>query len=202
MKTIVAELNALVKTALTNAGLDGILRGFEDVQVTKNPEHGDFQSNHAFRIGKMQRCNPRDIANQVKEAFPKHPALASIEVAGPGFLNFRLSDEWLAEKCKEQVNDEHCGVQQTGAGKTMVIDYSSPNVAKRMHIGHMRSTIIGNAIDRMYRASGWNVIADNHIGDWGTQFGKLMVAWREGLDAENFSLDPIGELERLYPLLG
>ena len=202
MKTIVAELNALVKTALTNAGLDDILPGFEDVQVTKNIEHGDFQSNHAFRIGKMQRCNPRDIANQVKEAFPKHPAIDSITVAGPGFLNFRLSDAWLAEKCKEQVNDEHCGVQQTGTGKTMVIDYSSPNVAKRMHIGHMRSTIIGNAIDRMYRASGWNVIADNHIGDWGTQFGKLMVAWREGLDEENFSQDPIGELERLYVSFG
>ena len=84
----------------------------------------------------------------------------------------------------------------------MVIDYSSPNVAKRMHIGHMRSTIIGNAIDRMYRQAGWKVIADNHIGDWGTQFGKLMVAWREQYDAENFTRDPIGELERLYVSFG
>ena len=202
METIVEELNKLVRTALENAGLSGILRGFEDVQVTKNPEHGDFQSNHAFRIGKMKRTNPRDVANQVKDAFPEHPAIAAIEVAGPGFLNFRLSDEWLAQKCQAQVNDEHRGIVQSGQGKTMVIDYSSPNVAKRMHIGHMRSTIIGNAIDRMYRSAGWKVVADNHIGDWGTQFGKLMVAWREDCNEENFAIDPIGELERLYVSFG
>ena len=80
----------------------------------------------------------------------------------------------------------------------MVIDYSSPNIAKRMHIGHMRSTIIGNAIDRIYRSAGWNVVADNHIGDWGTQFGKLIVAWDRDCNQEAFEKDPIGELERLY----
>ena len=107
----------------------------------------------------------------------------------------------LLTKVKELTNDVHRGIPQV-EDKTMVIDFSSPNVAKRMHIGHMRSTIIGHTIDQMYRAAGYKVIADNHIGDWGTQFGKLMVSWREDMNREAFEADPIGELERLYVRFG
>ena len=124
-----------------------------------------------------------------------------MSVAGPGFLNFRLSNDWIVGKVKELTNDAHRGIPQV-EDKTMVIDFSSPNVAKRMHIGHMRSTIIGHTIDQMYRAAGYKVVADNHIGDWGTQFGGLMVSWREDMNPEAFETDPIGELERLYVRFG
>lgn len=201
-KTIPDVLTGLVKQAIEAVELGHVLAEYELVVATKNPKFGDFQSNHAFRIGKMMRTNPRAIATKVHAAIPQHPAIEKIEVAGPGFLNFFLHNDWLAKKLKEQAEDPHQGVVQSGKGKTAVIDYSSPNVAKRMHIGHMRSTIIGNALDRIYRKVGWKVIADNHIGDWGTQFGKLIVSWREEVDPEAYAVDPIGELERLYVSFG
>lgn len=200
VNTVAQELTEVVLQALDRAGLQGILEDYEQVQPTKNPKFGDFQSNHAFRIGRIKKCNPREIATQVKDAFPDHEAIREIDVAGPGFLNLHLDDKWLIKRLQMQVEDPHCGIPQEGKGRTAVIDYSSPNVAKRMHIGHMRSTIIGNAIDHLYRSMGWNVVADNHIGDWGTQFGKLIVSWNESLDSENFAADPIAELERLYVL--
>ena len=198
IKTIPQVLTEIVTTAIDKAGLQGILPHIDLVVPTKNPKFGDFQSNHAFRIGKTKRVNHREIAMQVKQAIPTHEAISGVDVAGPGFLNFFVSNSWLSKKLKEQSEHPHLGIVQSGSEKTMVIDYSSPNVAKRMHIGHMRSTIIGNAIDRIYRSMGWKVIADNHIGDWGTQFGKLIVSWREQVDLANFEKDPIGELERLY----
>src|SRR5690606_11764780 len=94
------------------------------------------------------------------------------------------------------------GAPDPGAGRTMVIDFSSPNVAKRMHVGHLRSTIIGDAIRRMYAFLGWNVVADNHVGDWGTQCGRLIVAWRAWRDDAAYADDPVGELERLYVMAG
>ena len=111
---------------------------------------GDFQSNHAFQIGKIQRTNPRQVAETVKEAFGDNDAFSEVSVAGPGFLNFRLSNDWIVGKVKELTSDVHRGIPQV-ENKTVVIDFSSPNVAKRMHIGHMRSTIIGHTIDQMYR---------------------------------------------------
>ena len=170
---------------------------FEQVQPTKNLKFGDYQSNHAFRVARQERTNPRALAERVRQALPPHDGIEKVEVAGPGFLNFYLRDSFLADQLKAQVEDRYCGVPQEH-DKCMVIDYSSPNVAKRMHIGHMRSTIIGNTIDRLYRFCGWKVVADNHIGDWGTQFGRLIVQWNQDADLEQFDKDPIGELERLY----
>ena len=187
-----------VVEAIVQEGWGDVLSSYEDVSFTKNPKFGDLQSNHAFLIGKKIRTNPRQVAQKVAERLQSQIDFARIEVAGPGFLNFFLSNDWLTQHLKEQVCDTHVGIIQSGQGKTMVIDYSSPNIAKRMHIGHMRSTIIGNAIDRMYRSAGWNVVADNHIGDWGTQFGKLIVSWDRDCNQEAFEKDPIGELERLY----
>ena len=201
MKTITAELTDMVVANLENLGILNVLKKVEEVQICKNPKFGDFQSNHAFQIGKIQRTNPRQVAETVKETFGDNGAFSEVSVAGPGFLNFRLSNDWLVEKVKELTTDEHRGIPQANK-KTMVIDFSSPNVAKRMHIGHMRSTIIGHTIDQMYRAAGYRVVADNHIGDWGTQFGKLMVSWREDMNPEAFEADPIGELERLYVRFG
>ena len=201
MKTITAELTDMVVANLESLGILSVLKKVEEVQICKNPKFGDFQSNHAFQIGKIQRTNPRLVAETVKKTFEGEGVFAEVSVAGPGFVNFRLSNDWLVGKVKDLTNDAHRGIPQV-QNKTMVIDFSSPNVAKRMHIGHMRSTIIGHTIDQMYRAAGYRVIADNHIGDWGTQFGKLMVSWREDMNPSAFETDPIGELERLYVRFG
>ena len=164
--------------------------------MTKNPKFGDFQSNHAFRIAKMNRQNPRELATKENFSF-QCICLEKIEVAGPGFMNLDFPMNGSRRKSRKFMLTKICGLTQH-SDDTVVIDYSSPNGAKRMHIGHMRSTIIGNCLDRIYRAMGFRVIADNHIGDWGTQFGKLIVQWNEQVDMDHFEKDPIGELERLY----
>lgn len=168
---------------------------------TGNPAHGDYQWNFAFRTARALKQNPRALAERLAPLL-RHPGIRKVEVAGPGFINLYLDDAWLAATVVTQVNTPTVGIAQEGAGRTAIIDYSSPNVAKRMHIGHMRSTHIGHALDRMHRAAGWRVIADNHIGDWGTPFGKLLVAWRRWRDEERLAEDAIGELERLYVLFG
>jgi arginyl-tRNA synthetase len=161
--------------------------------------HGDYQWNFAFRLGKARKSNPRALADGLAKAL-SHPALARVEVAGPGFINLKLDDGWLAATLGAQVSTPAMGVIPEGAGRLAIVDFSSPNVAKRMHVGHMRSTHIGDALVRMHRAAGWRVIGDNHIGDWGTQFGKLIVAWNRWRDEAAWEVDAIGELERLYVL--
>ncbi len=188
-------LEELLSEGLNSAGH---AEAAENVTVgpTQNPEHGDYQSNAAFRLGKSLGTNPRAVADKVVAHLPSHPALARAEVAGPGFINLFLSETWLGERLAEHANDAMLGFPpQDGC---VVIDYSSPNVAKRMHVGHLRSTVIGAALDRMHRFVGYTVVADNHIGDWGTQFGKLIVAWEEWLDEAAFDSDPIEELQRIY----
>ena len=188
----------LVVDAAARAGHTGILDTVEPATPTNNPKFGDYQSNHAFRLGKAMRTNPRKVAESVVAELGDHPGITKVAVAGPGFINFHLDPTWLAAHVAQQTADPHHGIVQDGAGHTVVIDYSSPNVAKRMHIGHMRSTIIGNAFHRLYEACGYAVVADNHIGDWGTQFGMLIVAWNRDLNEAAFEADPVGELERLY----
>ena len=121
-----------------------------------------------------------------------------LEVAGPGFINLFLSSVALAKRLEVIQGDERFGVPAVGSGRSVVIDYSSPNVAKPMHIGHIRSTVIGNALDRLHRFLGFRVIADNHLGDWGTQFGILIMGYRNFLNPQALADDPIAELERLY----
>jgi arginyl-tRNA synthetase len=200
--TIAQALTAIVQEAAQAAGFGDAPIPVDLCVPTGNPEHGDYQSNFAFRLGKAMKANPRAIAQKLVDALPAHPAVAGAEVAGPGFVNFKLSNEWLAHDLAARSVDAAFGTPQIGAGRRMVIDYSSPNVAKRMHIGHLRSTVIGSAIDRLHRFLGWKVIADNHIGDWGTQFGKLIVAWRGWRDDAAYAEDPIGELQRLYTSFG
>jgi hypothetical protein len=127
------------------------------------------------------RKNPREIAGEIAKALGGHPAVAACEVAGAGFVNVTLSTAWLGENLRAGL-----ALPAVGAGQTVVVDYSSPNVAKPMHIGHIRSTILGEALKRVLRAVGYTVIADNHLGDWGTQFGKLIVAWSRFRDDDAF----------------
>ncbi len=202
MATVAQHLTELVGRAAAAAGHGDAGVALEPCVPTNDARNGDYQSNHAFRLAKAVRANPRAVAQAIIDALPADPLVASAEVAGPGFVNFRLADSALAEDVVARALAPRLGADAEGAGKRLVIDYSSPNIAKRMHVGHMRSTIIGNAIDRLHRWLGWEVVADNHLGDWGTQFGKLIVGWHGWRDDAAYAEDPIGELQRIYVEFG
>jgi arginyl-tRNA synthetase len=160
---------------------------------------GDYQCNDALKIAKKFRLNPREAAAKVVENLDQS-CFDKVEIAGPGFLNLTVSAKWLAESLERFAASENNGIAQTGAGKRVVIDYSSPNAAKQMHIGHIRSTVIGCAIDRIFRALGYEVIADNHLGDWGTQFGILIKGYRECLSDDERNNLTVANLEKCYVL--
>ncbi|WP_315338246.1 arginine--tRNA ligase, partial [Neisseria sicca] len=145
------------------------------LQPTKNPEHGDFQINGVMGAAKKAKQNPRELAQKVAEALADNTVIESAEVAGPGFINLRLRPEFLAQNIHAALNDARFGVAKNDKPQTVVIDYSSPNLAKEMHVGHLRSSIIGDSISRVLEFMGNTVIRQNHVGDWGTQFGMLVA---------------------------
>ncbi len=169
-----------------------------DVVATADERNGDYQCNACMALAKRLKRPPREVAQAVVEGAVWPAIVARVDVAGPGFLNITLQDAALAEHLAAMQADARLGVPEPGAGRTVVIDYSSPNIAKPMHIGHIRSTVIGHALDRLHRQLGYRVIADNHLGDWGTQFGMLVIGWKRELDRAALAADPIAELERLY----
>jgi len=193
---------------LTGWARDSFAKAFPDagaevgnvsVAATANPQFGDFQCNAAMGLAKALRMPPRKIAEQVVAAAGELPGFISrAEVAGAGFINIHIDSRWLAEFISGYEQDPRCGASAVGHGKTVVMDYSSPNVAKPMHIGHIRSTNIGNALDRIYRFLGYTVVSDNHLGDWGTQFGLMILGFRHFADAAAYEREPIEELERVY----
>jgi arginyl-tRNA synthetase len=162
------------------------------------PEFGDLQISAAMQLAKKLGKKPREIAQSIDEAVRAHPAIARTEIAGPGFVNLWIKDAWLAAEAGAARADERLRLPQPASRGTVVLDYSSPNAAKPMHIGHLRSTIIGDAIRRVLGAAGYTVVPVNHLGDWGTQFGKLIVAWRRWVDLAAFERDPVDELLRIY----
>ncbi len=172
---------------------------FSSIKVVPatDPRFGDYQCNDALKLAKKVGLKPRDAAAKVAENIGRE---LQVEVAGPGFLNLTVSPEWLATQLTTLASKPKCGIPQSGAGKKVVIDYSSPNAAKQMHIGHIRSTVIGNAIDRIFRSLGYTVIADNHLGDWGTQFGILIVGYRECLTDDERNNLTVANLEKCYVL--
>jgi arginyl-tRNA synthetase len=194
--TILAEM---VTKALQTA-FEGQIDADFSASVVRagDARNGDYQCNDAMGLAKVLRKAPRQIAEAVVAGIGEHPALASLEVAGPGFMNFRLSPEWIRERLTTMESAEKRGTPAYGDGKTVVLDYSGPNVAKPMHIGHIRSTVIGNALDRLHRFMGYRVIADNHMGDWGTQFGLIIQGYRHFLNKEALAESPVQELERIY----
>jgi arginyl-tRNA synthetase len=192
-------LSAWLKAGFEKA-FSGTGQSFENIAAvaTSSPEFGDYQCNAAMGLAKALKKAPFDIARTAVDAFAPHEAVEKAEVVKPGFINLHLQADWLAGRVEEMAGDGRLGVPQLGKDRTVVIDYSSPNVAKPMHIGHIRSTIIGNSIDRMHRHLGYRVISDNHIGDWGTQFGILIMGYRNFVDRDALARAPIEELERLY----
>ena len=201
MNSIQDILSGLVRgafaTAFPGADLSALNLG---VLPAGDESFGDYQCNGAMAAAKALRLPPRAIAEKAVAHLPAGGFLAKAEIAGPGFINLTLSDDALARHLETMQADPLLGVPQPGAGKTLLIDYSSPNVAKPMHIAHIRSTVIGDALKRIHRALGYDVLGDNHLGDWGTQFGILILGYRAFLDPAALAASPVDELQRVYVL--
>jgi arginyl-tRNA synthetase len=166
-----------------------------------NPSHGDYQLNGVLPLAKQLKKVPRELAVLVANRLAQDPSIASAEVAGPGFINLNLAPSWVSAQTLLLAKDlDRDGVPLTDKPLRTVVDFSGPNIAKQMHVGHLRSTIIGDSICRLLRFLGHSVIGDNHLGDWGTQFGLLIVGMREFGSQAALDSDPIEELERIYKL--
>lgn len=166
------------------------------LQPAKHADFGDFQINGVMGAAKQAKQNPRELAQKVADALAGNAVIESAEVAGPGFINLRLRPEFLAQNIQTALNDTRLGVAGNTAPKTVVIDYSSPNLAKEMHVGHLRSSIIGDSISRVLEFLGDKVIRQNHVGDWGTQFGML-VAYMVEQQKDNAAFE-LADLEQFY----
>lgn len=196
--TIPTQLSEKLLAALQSVLGENLPQGFVPaVTPSQDLRFGDYQSNAAMVLAKQVRSNPRALATQVVEAFGDSE-MATLEIAGPGFINFRVRPEFFAGKAAAMLTDERLGVAVTDQPKTLVIDFSAPNVAKPMHVGHIRSTIIGDTLARISRFMGHTVITDNHIGDWGTQFGMILWGWKNLLDQAEMEKDPIEALLNVY----
>ena len=193
------ELSEIVKAAFEKAYPGEDFGGVRVLPAT-DPKFGDYQCNDALKFAKKAKANPREVGAKVAEALKGNDVFEKVEIAGPGFLNLTVSSAWLNSQLADLGSRPRCGIPQKGAGKKVVIDYSSPNAAKQMHIGHIRSTVIGCAIDRIFRSLGYDVIADNHLGDWGTQFGILIKGYRELLTDDERENLTVANLEKCYVL--
>lgn len=195
-KQIELQLQAAVCETLPEADPSAVL-----VRPCPDPKFGDYQSNALMSLAKARKLNPRQLAENVLKKLDLSATCESVEIAGAGFLNFRLKTSALTHTLESAASGGQLFFEKASHPKTAVIDFSSPNVAKPMHVGHIRSTILGDSLARVLRLLGHNVITDNHIGDWGTQFGKLLVGWKKFLDTAALKADPISEMERLYKLI-
>lgn len=183
---------ALERMGVQGFDVDGI------VEVPPKPELGDYAF-PCFQLAKVLRRAPAAIAADLAAQVQEHPAIRSVEVVN-AYVNFFLDPAYAAEAVIGEVlaRGEAVGSSAEGAGKTVVIDYSSPNIAKPFHVGHLRSTIIGHSLGRIFESLGYRVVRLNHLGDWGTQFGKLIVAYRRWGDPQKIAREPISELLSLY----
>ena len=170
------------------------------VRVGTDPKFGDYQANGCMALAKLAKKNPRELAQAVANSVDLAPLADHPEVAGPGFLNVRLKDAWIASTLGDLLVDDRLGIEPAATPLSVVIDYSSPNVAKPMHVGHIRSTVIGESLARIFSSLGHSVVRDNHLGDWGSQFGMILWGWKNHRDEANFAENPVAELARLYKL--
>ena len=171
------------------------------VRPCPDPAFGDYQTNALMPLAKARGLDPRRLAPAVLAKLDVAGWCEPVQIAGPGFLNFRLQTGALARTLQAAARGEHLFFDQSPQPRTVVVDFSSPNTAKPMHVGHIRSTILGDCLARVLRLLGHHVITDNHLGDWGTQFGMLLLGWKTELDSARLQTDPLGELERLYKLI-
>jgi arginyl-tRNA synthetase len=183
MLTVLAQLDLIVKDAIRGAfAIDSPTGSPALVGVSQNEKFGDYQSNAAMGLVKPiaektgNTLRPREIAEQIKSKLQLGEIAAEVTIAGPGFINIRLSPAWLAQRLQTIAPDIRIGVETAPNPQTIVVDYSGPNIAKEMHVGHLRSTIIGDAISRVLEFQQHKIIRQNHVGDWGTQFGRVVLA--------------------------
>jgi len=196
MATVSEILQERLQKALQRVGI--FSEEVPQLTPTADARFGDYQSNAAMVLGKKLGENPRKLAIRIVEALSVHRSEFLAETAGPGFINFRITAEFLSEHLLRLALDERLGVERAKRKRTIVIDFSSPNIAKPMHVGHIRSTILGDVLARVARYLGHHVITDNHLGDWGTQFGKVIYGWKHLLRPEELEIDPVAELVRIY----
>lgn len=173
----------------------------EMVRPSQDAKFGDYQANCAMPLGKRLGTPPREVAQEIVQRLEWTDLGPPPEIAGPGFINLRLSDAWLAQHLSQAAHDERLAVAMASSPRTYVIDYSAPNVAKPMHVGHIRSTAIGDSLYRTLKFLGHRVIGDNHLGDWGTQFGMIIYGYRHFRDEAAYRTCPVDELARLYRLV-
>jgi arginyl-tRNA synthetase len=197
MKSVV---EALISQTIDILKQQGVLA--EDVSPrinisnTKDKSHGDFACNIAMMLAKPAGMNPRELAEKIITAMPQDQRISDTQIAGPGFINFFVNEAWLEQQVSDALADDYIGIKRADKPQTIVVDYSSPNLAKEMHVGHLRSSIIGDAVVRALEFQGHNVIRQNHVGDWGTQFGMLL-AYMEEQQNNGEALD-LADLEGFY----
>ncbi|MCI6151565.1 MAG: arginine--tRNA ligase [Fusobacterium perfoetens] len=196
MLRIEKYIERILKNAIEKAFPNKELKPIE-ITIATNEKFGDFQSNFAMMNSKIIGGNPRKIAEDLVNNIPENDIIEKLEIAGPGFINIFLKNSYVSEYVRKMTTEKYQFTELNTDGD-IIIDYSSPNIAKRMHIGHLRSTIIGDSVKRLCNFLGYHTVADNHIGDWGTQFGKLIVGYHKWLDKDAYQKNPIEELERVY----
>jgi arginyl-tRNA synthetase len=208
MTGLAAELSAIARAAFAAEGLPEHLG---QVQASDRPDLAQFQCNGALAAARLAKANPRALAEKVAARLKADPIFAKVEIAGPGFINLDVTDGALTERAGAMAKDERLGAPLTGAGRAMVIDFGGPNVAKTMHVGHLRSSVIGDSLQRLFRANGWTVTSDIHLGDWGLQMGQLIseiglrgiapVYFDEAFKGPYPEESPVtmADLEELYP---
>lgn len=208
MTGLLTELSAIAGAAFVS---EGFPQTFGQVQASDRPDLAQFQCNGSLSAAKQAKANPRAIAQKIAERLKENPVFAKVEIAGPGFINLDVTDEALAARCSALAQDERLGAPETGAGKTAILDFGGPNIAKPMAVHHLRSSIIGDSLQRVFRANGWTVVSDVHLGDWGLQMGQLIAEVKHrGLAPLYFDPDRKGpypeappvtmdDLEELYP---
>ena len=194
METFQSVLAKKLSDALAAAGLPDA----GELTLASDPRFGDYQTNAALILGKQRNENPRVLAEKIVAHFVTDDLCEPPAVAGAGFINFTLRPAAVAEKTMEVLRDNRLGVAEAKSTQRIVIDFGSPNVAKPMHVGHIRSTVLGDALARIAQFLGHEVIRDNHIGDWGTQFGMVIYGWKNLLDRQALQRNPLAEIVRIY----
>lgn len=197
---LLSELRQRLRAALTGL-VDDVGPFAEMLKPTQDAKFGDFQANCAMPLGKQLQRPPRDVASEIVAKLNVADLCETPDIAGPGFINLKLRTDLIATAATALVSDDRLGVTPVTPPRTYVVDYSSPNVAKPMHVGHLRSTVIGQALDRVLRFLGHKVYSDNHVGDWGTQFGMIIYGYKHFRDDAAYQAAPVAELARLYRLV-
>jgi len=192
-KLIEQRLQRAASAVLPDADVSAVL-----VRPCPDLRFGDYQTNALMSLAKARKMNPRQLASDVVAKLDVSDLCEPVGIAGAGFLNFRLNPSVTVRTLEAAARGEHLFFDPADAPRTIVLDFSSPNVAKPMHVGHIRSTILGDSLSRTLRLLGHRVITDNHIGDWGTQFGMLLVGWKTLLERAALEREPLSEMERIY----